>query len=54
MVRSGEGISRMRKRYAGSQMPDAFDKTVHPTQPMYDEIGILVLETLDRDRMLDD
>lgn len=50
VVDTGEALKRLNTRaeQAGEPLPKAYDSSVHPTQVFYDEIGALVLETLDR------
>jgi hypothetical protein len=54
LVNGAEALGRFRARYGGpgDGAPRAFDPSIHPTQALYDEIAVLVLEVLDRERLL--
>ena len=54
LVRSEQAALRIMRRYRKhrSEQPALYDKSVHPTQALYHEIAVLVLETLDADGLL--
>lgn len=53
IVRGSDALARFAERYGLLTLaPPLFDKSVHPTQILYDEIGAMVLETLDREHLL--
>jgi hypothetical protein len=45
---------RIRDRYLakGEKVPALIDKTAHPTQELYQEVGDMVIETIDREGYL--
>ena len=49
VIRGSDAFERLTERFPGKEKMGtfAFDKSAHPRQPLYDEIGDLVLETLD-------
>jgi hypothetical protein len=55
LVRSERAARRLlaRARSTGAPPPRLYDETVHPSQALYDEIAVLVLETLDARGLLD-
>jgi hypothetical protein len=54
LVRSEQAALRIMRRYRGrrAEQPVLYDKSVHPTQALYEEIAVLVLETLDAHALL--
>ena len=54
LVASLDAFNAINARYdaLGEKRPDLFDKTAHPTQEQYDEIGDLVLQQLDERNLL--
>lgn len=55
LVRSGVAAQRVRERFQskGKPLPDLFDKTVHPSQIVYNEVGDMILEIIDREGYLE-
>ncbi len=56
VVDSAQATVRLRERFeaAGEVPPRMIDRTAHPTQAVYDEVGDMLLEVIDRDRLLPD
>jgi hypothetical protein len=54
LVHSRQAELRIERRYRGrrSEEPALYDKSFHPTQALYHEIAVLVLETLDANALL--
>lgn len=50
VVDANEAARRLRDRSAalGEEPPPFFDKSVHPTQIVYDEVGNMIVESMDR------